>query len=483
MKRLILLFAVMLLLVFSFYSFFSFDYVGNAETVVSLSNVGRILEVFVSNDETLYILSDFDKNYKIISVDKYKEITENILDISVEESTYAFCNKKFYFFINQYDSNMRNNNILIQSYDCETKIQKSKVINNEEITTLSTFAVDKNNNYYILTEDNSLKVFSKSCELIYSEKLNYRVYNMTVSRDGSIVFISGSDGLLLTNGSDSVMIDIFSKRIIPECRNCFSDGCGSVYIYNDLRVEELSGGFDFSNGIAVTDNFKCGLKNGCITAVCDDGEFSLEYAPSNTMFRSQGNTCVCVIPDENQISLRFIDMSDIEDVKNKIETNKEDTEVFSSKTVSSDIKPVEEIPYLLDNNNFIISGIETGTTAAQFKKNMKNNTIGKDIKVYSADGTLKTSGNIGTGMTFEYDCNVADFNGRYTIIVYGDVSSEGNINQNDKKILTQHLLGKSTLKGSFAQAADVNGDGKTDLKDLAALDEYIQGQYVINQKR
>ena len=197
MKRLILLFAVMLLLVFSFYSFFSFDYVGNAETVVSLSNVGRILEVFVSNDETLYILSDFDKNYKIISVDKYKEITENILDISVEESTYAFCNKKFYFFINQYDSNMRNNNILIQSYDCETKIQKSKVINNEEITTLSTFAVDKNNNYYILTEDNSLKVFSKSCELIYSEKLNYRVYNMTVSRDGSIVFISGSDGLFL----------------------------------------------------------------------------------------------------------------------------------------------------------------------------------------------------------------------------------------------------------------------------------------------
>ncbi|MBQ5565802.1 MAG: hypothetical protein IIT42_03030, partial [Clostridia bacterium] len=151
MKRLILLFAVMLLLVFSFYSFFSFDYVGNAETVVSLSNVGRILEVFVSNDETLYILSDFDKNYKIISVDKYKEITENILDISVEESTYAFCNKKFYFFINQYDSNMCNNNILIQSYDCETKIQKSKVINNEEITTLSTFAVDKNNNYYILT--------------------------------------------------------------------------------------------------------------------------------------------------------------------------------------------------------------------------------------------------------------------------------------------------------------------------------------------
>lgn len=123
--------------------------------------------------------------------------------------------------------------------------------------------------------------------------------------------------------------------------------------------------------------------------------------------------------------------------------------------------------YSIDYTNFLIGGIKSGTTIARFKENISYSGYKASFKSYN--GTTKTSGNAGTGMTVYFSDQKGSVKYAFILIVPGDITGEGNINSSDKRLAMMSLLGESTLSFPFDYASDANGDGVFDTRDLLRI--------------
>ncbi|MGL4549012.1 dockerin type I repeat-containing protein [Eubacterium aggregans] len=101
---------------------------------------------------------------------------------------------------------------------------------------------------------------------------------------------------------------------------------------------------------------------------------------------------------------------------------------------------------------------------------------GDQVSLYKANGeALNMSTALGTGMIIK----VNDMS--YTIIIYGDVNGDGQINMMDVAYLRDQIYGIDTLDGPFYRAMDVNHDNRVNLMDLAAIRDAIYEVDTINQ--
>lgn len=123
--------------------------------------------------------------------------------------------------------------------------------------------------------------------------------------------------------------------------------------------------------------------------------------------------------------------------------------------------------YHIDRNKFLITGITPGTTIAKFKSNISYE--GYRISFQNYNGSVKTSGNTGTGMTVYFSDANGNIKEAYILVVTGDLTGEGNVNKNDKRAAMSELLGESRLAFPFDLAFDINGDGILDTLDLLRL--------------
>ena len=63
----------------------------------------------------------------------------------------------------------------------------------------------------------------------------------------------------------------------------------------------------------------------------------------------------------------------------------------------------------------------------------------------------------------------------YTIVIYGDVNSDGKVNSIDLLTAQRHIVGIAALSGAHKEAADSNKDGKLNSVDLLSTQRYIVG--------
>ena len=70
---------------------------------------------------------------------------------------------------------------------------------------------------------------------------------------------------------------------------------------------------------------------------------------------------------------------------------------------------------------------------------------------------------------------------QYEIVVYGDINGDGKISNVDQVMLQKHILGITTLEGSYLEAADVSKGGGVSNKDLVLLQKHILGIETISQ--
>lgn len=146
--------------------------------------------------------------------------------------------------------------------------------------------------------------------------------------------------------------------------------------------------------------------------------------------------------------------------------------------LDSKLNSISSSVYNIDNKHKIITGVKPSTTVSVFKSNIEHD--GYTIKIINYRNKEVTSGGIGTSAKAIFLCdNKAAV--EYTIVVYGDLTGEGNVNNNDKNELYKHLLGKKKLTGYFKMAADVNHDGIINTLDLLLLNNYIDGKSDIDQ--
>lgn len=127
-----------------------------------------------------------------------------------------------------------------------------------------------------------------------------------------------------------------------------------------------------------------------------------------------------------------------------------------------------------------IKGIEPGTGAADFVKNIAVSASGR-VKLLTSSGS-ENSGKVATGNKVAvYDAS-GNLKKTYDIVVYGDINGDGAVNALDMIKLNRHILGKGTLTGAHLEAADANrkGDGGNAL-DMIIMNRHILGKSKISQ--
>ena len=115
-----------------------------------------------------------------------------------------------------------------------------------------------------------------------------------------------------------------------------------------------------------------------------------------------------------------------------------------------------------------MTGVEPGCTLAQIKENLSYE---GDLVVRSYQGTRISSGGVGTGAVFTLLRNGIEVD-KVTLLIYGDVTGDGNVNEKDVVQLVEHEFyyqSRTVLKGLFLEAADVNRDGTYTFDDLDSL--------------
>ena len=149
----------------------------------------------------------------------------------------------------------------------------------------------------------------------------------------------------------------------------------------------------------------------------------------------------------------------------------------------------EKIPTTIELDNDFISLLSVARTK-EFIKGYGIGTTSNDIKSKNKEGytiiikdnngnIIEESSKIGTGYIIEVGNKYGKLS--YTYVLYGDLSSDGEIDSADLLKMRQHLLNKNVLSGSHLESSDVNKDGIIDSADLLLLRQNLLGKKIIEQ--
>lgn len=139
------------------------------------------------------------------------------------------------------------------------------------------------------------------------------------------------------------------------------------------------------------------------------------------------------------------------------------SETIPSQPTSSLETYIKEAGYKIEGEYVI--GFKVGEKVDDIKDNLKNDAI--EIK---SDGKR-----IGTGSRIK-------LNGQsYTVVVYGDLTGDGEINSADLLKMRRYLIGKTSLSDAYKEAAHLANEDKINSADLLKLRQYLIGKTKISQ--
>ena len=134
----------------------------------------------------------------------------------------------------------------------------------------------------------------------------------------------------------------------------------------------------------------------------------------------------------------------------------------------------ETSSYITDNaadTDCAVIYITQGTTVAKL---LKSDIFDNDNVVFqNYSGISVTSGKLGTGATITNNTS----GDKYSVVLTGDITGEGNINSKDLNNFCDALVGNRTFTSAQSFAADVNKDKQIDLLDLLCELKITEGAY------
>lgn len=141
-----------------------------------------------------------------------------------------------------------------------------------------------------------------------------------------------------------------------------------------------------------------------------------------------------------------------------------------------------------DNNNNSSNNTNTSNLRLDDKKLtmsiLPKSTVKTVTSVYSkAVITDKTGKTISGTSTILATGNIVKLNNKkYTVVIIGDTSGDGNISSSDLLKVVNHLNGTKKLTGAYLSAADVNQNGTITSSDLLAIVKHLTGSSKISFK-
>ena len=134
---------------------------------------------------------------------------------------------------------------------------------------------------------------------------------------------------------------------------------------------------------------------------------------------------------------------------------------------------ISEILRLLEINNdgMYMYGFKLETDISAIKKNIIDRESKAEVSSFNKNGESKTSGIIASGDKIKIKTGSEEK--EYTIILYGDVNSDGKISSADYIMIKNHIMEVSKLGNLEMEFADANKDGKVSSADYIAIKNHI----------
>ncbi len=120
-----------------------------------------------------------------------------------------------------------------------------------------------------------------------------------------------------------------------------------------------------------------------------------------------------------------------------------------------------------------LTKVNPSTDVSTLRANIENK--GGKVGYMNSSWQTKTTGAVATGDIISVDDKT------FSIVVYGDVSSDGQTTIKDLLMIQKYLLGSQSLNGAYNVAADVSHDGAVTIKDLLIVQKYLLGTSAISQ--
>lgn len=436
-----------------------------AETTVQIDDIGSIYDVYGDENGGFYILSGLDGMYRVTHIFPDGCVGQYTVKVDVENSCYAYCNNTFCFAENCTDEGGGKNMpyILVTYFDGIEEYSYKRAINNVNILTGKGIAIDNDRNLY-LPQDDALKLYSEKGLYIDTLCTDVNILSITISPDSSEVYFSEYNKINILSDNSLRTFSISANRVKVYDDGYFMTDKGEAYRFTGDNVEEI--GTYSCAGLGIADGYVIGIQGNALTADSNTILYNDYSAPDN-IISSVGNVALFA-QAENGIRVTMMDSHDI----NAAVENSDNSDNISQ---TGDGYYKSSIYSFKDG---YATGIEPSTTIAEIKRNIDVN--GYDISFYDHNGNSKKSGTVGTGAKIAFS---ADGNSSvYKIIIFGDLSGEGNINSSDMRLLTDNLLGEAELDGDCLYAADSTHDNQVDLRDLLALKKHIDGSRRIEQR-
>jgi len=134
---------------------------------------------------------------------------------------------------------------------------------------------------------------------------------------------------------------------------------------------------------------------------------------------------------------------------------------------------ISEILRLLQINNdgTYMYGFKLGTDISTIKKSIITKEEKVEVNSFDKNGKSKTSGIIASGDKIKIKTESEEK--EYTIILYGDVNSDGKISSADYIMIKNHIMEVSKFGELEKIYADANKDGKVNSADYIAIKNHI----------
>lgn len=468
----------------------------NAGTRIEGLNIGTTQNVYLSSCNNGFFLYEAQKNAVLYnSVSKNGSYIYGTLSPTTTYSASALRNNSVYITLYEYEKETDG------TYSTKTAIKR--IMPNGEIqavceigrTSLKSrlgLTLNKNNDFIMMYGNYQVNVYSYGGAFKYSMAMDSYVYQTITNPTGDLLYIIRDDGMYVVNalsqaqpnrcGGDTPNYPVSfinDEYIIDQYGGIFKvDGQHITKVYSSGRSSITPNAGIIGNTCYLSKGktvFAVNLKTGKETAKYsfEHSIDSVSVSASKVAAYSKDSRCLYLLESSEFISTETTppssgnSSSGGQSSSSGSNSSKNNSSSSNSQSSSSSVQKTLSFGSYKTEKYCGALVIPAGTTVAGVKKEITY--TGYNIAFYKADGTAKTSGNVGTGMVMLFSDAKTGETKTYKLLIKGDNTGEGNVNTRDKQKIVNHLLEKEHLSGLYYHAADMNTDGIVDTRDLVAV--------------
>jgi len=410
-----------------------------ATTINHISNNTK----FYSNEKGSLLVENNKKELHTKIYNYNSEIIEKTYTFDRSIVSYAVYNNKIYVL---YPSSIQR----YLYYICviENGVKRDLFhFSNKTIVLDCKMAVDGKGYFYIRFSNKKIGIFTPSGELIHTtdEAFNdiFNINNRCYGTQQNWVKEIGHEGVTKSFYADSV----YSLYKLSD--NYIIDRQGAVFQFdNDNLRFSMNIEVDFYSSFCESNDYIISANDNYFLA------YDKKYGKLRHNYKFDKNVYKICCYDEI-LTVVYMDASI--DYLNLNNIFKNEVQVASPTVKSSEHIPHNTSDYINKITEKAIT-VPQGTTATKLKDS------------FSAKVTYpeNISGQLGTGDVITID------NKRYSVVIKGDITGEGNINSLDLKDSFNHLLNIKELENEFVDACDMNDDGKITNADLVLISREVK---------